>query len=81
MAHAHRTARYQHLLRQNPQHPAPSLTGRVTVANVREWKARSRAYDEARLRLGFVTATALQRANSALNLKPGTSRILTFARY
>ena len=51
------------------------------MAAVREWKQRSRAYDEARLRLGLVTAVALQRANSALNLKPGTSRILTFARY
>ena len=69
-----------HLLRQNPQHPKPSL-GRVTVAAVREWKKRNRAHDEARLRLGLVTPGALQRENSAFNIEPGTARIVHSERY
>jgi len=75
-AHRH----YLAALQAKPGMPRPPLrTG--TVADFHEWKAETRAYDQARLDLCLTTPARLQRENAAVQIDRAVARVVRRARY
>ncbi|MEY2880477.1 MAG: hypothetical protein RLZZ15_2857 [Verrucomicrobiota bacterium] len=67
-------------LREDAALPPPALrTG--TADDFREWKAEMRAFDQAQLDLGLVTAAQLQERNAAVRVRRFPMRIVKGARY
>ena len=67
-------------LRKDAALPPPALRT-DTVEAFHEWKAEMRAYDQAQLDLGLVTAEQLQERNAAVRLRGRTARIVKHAQY
>jgi hypothetical protein len=66
MAHVHKVARYVQLLRANPARKAPQLhvVEATTVDDVRLWKERIRAFDEALIQLKIRTPAEITEENT-----------------
>jgi hypothetical protein len=82
MPHAHKVARYMQLLRNDPKRLSPRLkvTDKLTPEDVKLWKTRIRAFDEAVVRLGLKTAAQVNAENSAF-APCKTSRIVAWPSY
>ena len=83
MPHAHKVARYMQLLRKDPKRPMPRLkvTDKLTPEDVRLWKTRIRAFDDAIMRLGIKTPAQIQHERDALiGGRSPTSRIVEWER-
>ena len=83
MAHVHKVARYVQLLRANPARRAPQLlvNDAMTANDVRLWKQRTRAFDDALIRLKIRTPAQVTEENARASLKMKNSRIVRYADY
>ena len=67
-------------LRQDAALPPPALR-METVEEFHEWKAEMRAYDQAQLDLGLVTAEELRVRNAAVPIRGRKARIVRHEQY
>jgi hypothetical protein len=83
MAHVHQVARYVQLLRANPARRAPQLhvVEATTAEDVRLWKQRIRAFDEALIQLNIRTPAEITKENTRASLDMKESRVVKYSDY
>jgi hypothetical protein len=83
MAHVHKVARYVQLLRANPARRAPQLhvNEATTPDDVRLWKQRIRAFDEASIQLKIRTPEEVTEENTRASLDMKNSRVVKYSDY
>jgi hypothetical protein len=83
MAHTHKVARYVQLLRANPARRAPQLRVDDTTKadDVRLWKQRIRAFDDALIQLKIRTPAEITKENTRASLNMKESRVVKYSDY
>jgi hypothetical protein len=83
MAHTHKVARYVQLLRANPARRAPQLHVHKTTKpdDVRLWKQRVRAFDDALIQLKIRTPAEITEENTRASLNMKESRVVKYSDY
>jgi hypothetical protein len=83
MAHVHKVARYVQLLRANPGRRAPQLlvNEATTAEDVRLWKQRIRAFDDASVQLKIRTPAEVTEKNTRASLDMKDSRVVKYSDY
>jgi hypothetical protein len=83
MAHNHKVARYVQLLRANPARRAPQLhvDNATKPDDVRLWKQRIRAFDDALVQLKIRTPAEITEENTRASLNMKESRVVKYSDY
>lgn len=83
MAHVQKVARYVQLLRANPARRAPQLlvNEETTADDVRLWKQRIRAFDDALIQLKIRSPAEITEENTRASLDMKDSRVVKYSDY